>query len=191
VNTPLPGKHRLEPRWQTHTPLARPAAPPALLDWLLDPGSLTQRLQRHCASQLSIELRSQNWQRPMLNEAQTLGVLPHERCLIREVHLLCDGVPWVFARTVIPVRSLSGARRRLSRLGKKSLGSVLFSDPNMRRSAIEIAQLSAPQPLFQRAVAPLTQLPHTVWARRSAFFLGQQPLLVNEVFLPTIGYRPI
>jgi len=184
INT---GKHRLEPRWRVHTPFARHGVSAALLDWLLDPTSLTRRLQRSCAGPFRVQPLAQYWQRPLLNEAQALGVLPHERCFVREVHLLCDDRPWVFARTVIPVRTLTGSRRRLSRLGKKSLGAVLFSDPSMVRSGIEIAPLYLGQPLFARATAGLPQPPQTIWGRRSAFFLHHQPLLVSEIFLPPLA----
>lgn len=122
----------------------------------------------------------------MLNEAQALGVLPHERCFVREVRLLCDDESLVFARTVIPVRTLTGPRRRLSRLGKKPLGAVLFADPSMVRSGIEIAKLSPGQPLFVRATTKLLKPPSNIWGRRSTFFLNHQPLLVSEIFLPAI-----
>jgi len=186
VSTPYLGKHRLEPRWQAHTSVARHVASPELLDWLLDPTSLTNRLRQGCRGQFSVEPVNQVWQRPMLNEAQALGVLPHERCFVREVRLLCDDEPLVFARTVIPVRTLTGPRRRLSRLGKKPLGAVLFADPSMLRSGIEIAKLSPGQPLFARATAGLPKPPTNIWGRRSAFFLNHQPLLVSEIFLPAI-----
>jgi chorismate--pyruvate lyase len=180
------GKHRLEPRWQAHSPIARHGASDELLDWLLDPTSLTRRLQQTCGGEFRVEPTGQFWQRPMLNEAQALGVLPHERCFVREVRLLCDDQPWVYARTVIPVRTLTGPRRRLSRLGKKPLGALLFADPSMYRSGIEIAKLAPGQPLFARATAGLSQVPASIWGRRSAFFLNHRPLLVSEIFLPAI-----
>ncbi|NOX91333.1 MAG: chorismate lyase, partial [Gammaproteobacteria bacterium] len=169
-----------------HTPMACHGAPAELLDWLLDPASLTRRLQQTCGDGFRVVPTEQYWQRPMLNEAQALGVLPHERCFVREVQLLCDDQPWVFARTVIPVRTLTGPRRRLSRLGKRPLGAVLFADRSMVRSGIEIARLSPEQPLFARATAGLSQPPTSIWGRRSAFFLNHQPLLVSEIFLPAI-----
>ena len=190
MTNPLPGKHRLEPRWQAHSPVTRHGAPVELVDWLLDPGSLTRRLQRSCRGQFSVKPMSQSWQRPMLNEALALGMLPHERCFVREVQLLCDDEPLVFARTVIPVRTLSGPRRHLSRLGKKSLGAVLFADPSMVRSSIEVAKLTPDQPLFTRATLNMSKLPSSIWGRRSAFFLNHHALLVSEIFLPAIGYRP-
>ena len=186
MTDPHLGKHRLEPHWQAHSSLARPAVAAELLDWLLDPTSLTSRLLRTCAGQFRIKPVSQSWQRPMLNEAQALGVRPQEYCFVREVRLLCDEQPVVFARTVIPVRSLTGPRRRLSRLGSKPLGAVLFADPHMKRSGIEIAKLVPSQPLFARATADVSPRPENIWGRRSAFFLGARPLLVSEIFLPGI-----
>lgn len=190
MTNPHLGKHQLEPHWQAHTSLARHGAPADLLDWLLDPTSLTRRLQLTCDGRFRVAPTGQYWQRPMLNEAQALGVRPHERCFVREVQLLCDDQPWVFARTVIPVRTLTGARRHLSRLGTKPLGAVLFADPTMRRSGIEIARLLPGQPLFARATAGLSTPPASIWGRRSAFFLNHKPLLVSEIFLPPICPHP-
>lgn len=177
-----------EPRWQIHTPFSRCGATDEQLDWLLDPSSLTRRLQQTCSGQFRVVPVNQQWQRPQLNEAQALGIRPHERCFIREVHLMCDDRHRVFARTVIPVSTLTGNRRRLSRLGKKSLGAVLFADPGMQRSYIEVARLKTGQTLFEAAVAPLSKRPSEVWGRRSVFFLDTKPLLVSEIFLPEIGY---
>jgi len=174
--------------WQRHMPFSTDGAPAEQLDWLLDPSSLTRRLQLTCSGQFRVVPVIQHWQRPQLNEAQALGVRPHERCFIREVHLFCDDEPWVFARTVIPVRTLTGGQRRLTRLGRRPLGAVLFADPSMRRSHIEIAHLVAGQVLYESAIVPLEERPPEIWGRRSAFFLDKKPLLVSEIFLPQIGY---
>ncbi len=182
------GKHRREPLWQIHMPFSHCGATNEQLDWLLDSSSLTRRLQQTCNGQFRVVPVNQQWQRPQLNEAQALGIRPYERCFIREVHLLCDDRLRVFARTVIPVSTLTGNRRRLSRLGKKSLGAVLFADPGMQRSYIEVARLEAGQTLFEAAIAPLVERPSEIWGRRSAFFLDKKPLLVSEIFLPGIGY---
>ena len=181
-------ERRHEPSWQFHVPFSPCGADEYMLDWLLDPNSLTKRLTQTCSGQFHVVPVSQKRERPQLNEAQALGIRAHEICFIREVHLLCDKRPWVFARTVIPVRTLTGPRRRLSRLGKKPLGAVLFADPSMQRSPIEIARISAGQTLFTAATAPLEEKPIEIWGRRSTFFLGGKPLLVSEIFLPEIGY---
>lgn len=182
------GKHGLEPRWRRHSRLHGTGANAAMLDWLLDPSSLTQRLTAACRGRFGVQLCDQGWRTPMLNEARRLGVRPGQTAFIRQVYLLCDGRPWVFARTVIPASTLTGARRRLSKLGNKPLGAVLFADRSMRRSPVEIARLEATQPLFRQATALVEQQPEHIWGRRSVFFLGGRPLLVSEIFLPQVGY---
>ena len=181
-------KNSRETRWEIHLPFSPCGATNEQLGWLLDSSSLTRRLQQACKGQLQVVPVNQQWKMPQLNEAQALGIRPRESCFIREVHLWCDNQPWVYARTVIPVSTLTGNRRRLSRLGKKSLGAVLFADPGMQRSHIEIARLGAGQALFEAAVVPLAERPEEIWGRRSVFLLDKKPLLVSEIFLPEIGY---
>jgi chorismate--pyruvate lyase len=181
------GKHQFEPRWYSHHAGERHGAPAELLHWLLDRASLTARLRAACCGQFRVEVREQGWRRPMLDEARTLGQRPEAYAFVREVHLMCDDEPWVFARTVIPAATLKGGRRRLANLGKRPLGAGLFADRSMRRSPVEIARLCAGQPLFARAVAPLDSAPAAIWGRRSVFRLSGAPLLVSEIFLPGIG----
>lgn len=181
-------QRRHEPLWQLHLPFSPCGADEDMLDWLLDPTSLTRRLKQACSGKFQVVPVSQKRQRPQLNEAQVLGMNAHEICFIREVHLLCNKRPWVFARTVIPVSTLTGPQRRLARLGNKPLGAVLFADPSMERSPIEIARICPGQTLFETATAPLKKKPVEIWGRRSTFFLAGKPLLVSEIFLPEIGY---
>lgn len=187
TSTPF-GKHRLEPRWHSHRAGDRHGAPEDLLHWLLDRDSLTARLRAACRGCFRVEPRQQGWRRPLLDEARTLGLRPEDYAFVREVHLLCDDRPWVFARTVIPAGTLKGGRRRLAKLGRRPLGAVLFADHSMRRSPVEIARLLPGQPLFARAVGTLDKPPPAIWGRRSVFRLSGQPLLVSEIFLPAIGY---
>jgi chorismate--pyruvate lyase len=106
--------------------------------------------------------------------------------LVRDVELLCENIPWVFARTLIPITSLKGAAQRLSQLGEKPLGAVLFSDPKVIRGATQVACLLPGQPLYQSACNHLPQQPDQLWGRRTLFYVEKRPLLVNEIFLPTL-----
>lgn len=170
-----------EPRWRQGAHLQR-QMPGSLRDWLLDESSLTRRLQQSCAGNFHVELISLGWQRPLLDEAQTLGVRPWQRALIRQVRLWCDDQPWVFARTVIPMSSLRGRQRRLVHLGTRPLGAYLFADPALQRSPIQVARVDSGSRLL--AACPLSQA--TLWGRRSVFKLHNHPLLVSEFFLPAL-----
>jgi len=160
--------------------------PVEISPWLFDQGSLTRKILLSCKNEFRVEVLSQQWQRPMLNEALRLNVHPEHRALIREVLLYCGKEPWVFARSVLPRKTLSGRRRFIGKLGGRSLGEILFSDPSIQRDALEVAEIKKGQRMFNCATELLARTPESVWGRRSVFYLHKKPLLVNEVFLPSI-----
>lgn len=182
--------HRAEPDWHVASRLYRRDVPEPVLRWLLDPASLTRRIQSACHGCFRVEVLFQGWARPQHNETRELGMRTGSSGFVREVHLLCDGRPWVFARTVIPRTTLTGPRRCLTRLKSRPLGALLFADPTMQRGPVEIARLSPCDKLYPSAIRHLTQRPETIWGRRSLFTLGGKPLLVSEIFLPGIPPCP-
>lgn len=114
--------------------------------------------------------------------------------LVRDVELLCNEKPWVFARTLIPISSLKGSAQRLTQLGEKPLGAVLFYDPTVLRGATQITRLLPRHPLFDTASNHVDEIPEQLWGRRTLFYVEKRPLLVNEIFLPALplqagGYR--
>lgn len=184
------GKHAIEPVWRAGYRLNRAQLPEQWRDWLLDRSSLTLRLQHACSGRFRVEVISQRMEPPMLSEARALGRPPHELALVRQVRLLCDDEPWVFARTVVPLPSLRRGLRQLALLGSRPLGAVLFADPTMRRSEVEVARIKQGKRLFRRAMAGSSEAAGEVWGRRSVFTLRGQPLLVSEFFLPPLATRP-
>mgnify|MGYP000483327604 CR=1 FL=1 len=180
-----------DPQWYTHAHRFLHHIPREVQDWLFDEGSLTARIIAACNGPFRVEIVSQGWQRPFANEAKRLGMTQPQRAWVRQVHLYCGDTPWVFARTVVPRKTLTGAQRQLVGLGSKSLGTVLFSDPGMTRDSMEVARLCAPHYFYRNATQGLTHLPTSVWGRRSVFYLKHKPLLVNEIFLPAMKYNTV
>lgn len=115
-----------------------------------------------------------------------LGMRSHERALLREVCLMCDGKPVVFAHSVLPRRSLRGAWRGLGRLGRRPLGEALFANPAVVRTPLAYRKLLPGHALYQRAIAVLKSRPPCLWARRSVFMLDGVTIMVTEVFLPEV-----
>lgn len=152
--------------------------------WLFDSGSLTTRLIDHCEGEFSVKVLSVKRATPTADEIQALQLRPGSQAIIRQVLLLCNETPMVYARTVIPLSSLRGSLRGIVLLGNKSLGAVLFADKSMHREAMEITQLKASHKCYA-----WTQ--HTgsepIWGRRSVFILKKQKLLVSEYFLPVLS----
>jgi len=166
----------------------RPAAvPEAAWSWITEPGSLTRRVQDGCDGVFDLRLLRQGWGEALPSERRLLRADRHGRDLIREVELLCDGAPRIFARTVMPARSLIGRARELSRLGTRPLGAVLFADPSTRRGIVECTRLSPAHALFAVATAHWAgERPTQLWGRRTVYRYAGRPLLVNEIFLPVL-----
>lgn len=178
------GRHIAEPSWvpahrvDAHYPDAETRS------WLSDESSLTRRLQRLCGGDgFRVEVLRQGRETPMVNEAQSLGMPLRRLAWVREVCLCCGDTPWVFARTVIPLSTLTGSRAHLARLGNRPLGAVLFADPTMSREPMEVTRLARPDRVFPYFDGqPWGQQP--IRGRRSRFCLDGLPLLVSEYFLP-------
>jgi chorismate--pyruvate lyase len=187
VSTFTPGTEQL---WTPARRLRRSEVPAERLAWLLDQASLTQRLICACPGQFRVEVLIQRRQRPHAHEARALGLRAGQYALVRQVYLYCDDMAWVYARTVIPLATLSGTQRRLAYRGNRSLGAMLFADPTMHRGEVEIARIPHADQLFALATARLPRPPDEIWGRRSTFYLSGKPLLVSEFFLPGVGAFP-
>lgn len=165
--------------------------PERYLPWLLDTASLTQRLIDACRGEFRVQVLNQTWDRPQWDEARALGMRARDRALVRQVQLLCNERPWVYARTILPRTTLTGAERRLAHLKSRSLGAVLFVDPTLQRERIEIAPLRPSDRLYAFATHGLDAPPDAIWGRRTVFRLRGKPLLVSEFFLPDIAeFKP-
>jgi len=163
--------------------------PNSLRDWLLDASSLTARLKCH-GQQFRVQVLGQCIQACDAAEAND-DVIAGEQVLVREVLLYCDEMPQVFARSLLPLRSLTGAQQQLAHLGTQSLGQVLFNHPDLRRKKIEVAVFDEHSSVASLA-SYLTQktVMQPLWGRRSVFVLDSKPLMVAEVFLPgAVAYQ--
>jgi chorismate--pyruvate lyase len=180
-----------EPRWFELGMGRPPGVPDRVFHWLQDGASLTRRVTAACPGHFRVRVGSQRWGRPLDSERRLLGVGSRTACLVREVELLCDERPQVFARTLMPVTSLQGAARRLARLRERPLGAVLFADPRTRRERVQIARFLSRHRLYRVATGHLESLPEAVWGRRTLFRYAGKPILVNELFLPDLVDRDI
>lgn len=176
-----------EPNWQSYEAFRHRSIQPKLLDWLLEPGSLTARLKQHCQT-FQVEVLKQQWSQAFLSERHSLNIPERRWANIREVKLICDGKPWVFARTVIPRATLTGKECSLLSMGTKPLGHLLFQHPQMMRAPFEIAEIKPQHYQFQFAKTGNEKSNTCLYARRSLFFLAGKPLSVSEVFTSYFPY---
>jgi len=163
---------------------------PRVSGWILDSSSLTQRIKDYCdcynLGGFRVRVINQGMAFPSHDERFRLNIKNRRYALIREVVLYCGDLPLIYARTVIPSATLTGPQKQLALLGTRPLGAFLFSQPDLHRDAMEVAVLHRGQQLFDLAVRHSTLKADHINARRSIFRLKDKPLLVAELFLPTI-----
>lgn len=165
------------PIWQADWSEHQPAGiAPLWLDWLNEAGSLTARLQGtgHTFSLQLLLQRDTELPEFLQQRWQT------RRGLVREVLLLLDQQPCIYAQSFLPDHTVA-ALQPLADLGTMPLGHYIFTQPDLQRSAIELAMFA--DGLQLRSVGTLPQL----WGRRSYFTLSQHELLVQELYLPALA----
>jgi len=148
-------------KFQWRTFKAKDDVPALVLPWLLDNSSLTAKLKAKYTN-FRVEVISQTENTPYDCELKLLGSAISDVIIVREVELMGEGLPVVFARSVIPQTSDT---KSLLAIGSRPLGEILFDDPAIYRDQLEVGQHQG------------------AWARRSTFIVGTTKLLVSEIFL--------
>lgn len=153
-----------------------PASP--LTDWLLSNESLTQKLRSHCV-EFEVKVLGEDMLTPFNDKCLTV-----DQAWVREVLLYLDGIPWVFARTLIPASLLQQQKFNFLNLGTRPLGELLFSSDAFSPGKIEVAHFIPCHKLTQ-LMTSLEQTPaQKLWGRRRYFFHHDEQLTVSETFLP-------
>lgn len=173
-----------EPVWKEKSISAIKQASRSQQSWLQETGSLTKRLKKLCGQNFNVNLQYQRWTRPSLSEQSSLDIVHGELANVREVILQFGSIPFVVARTVIPRKMLSGSLRHLISLGSKPLGEVIFAEPGLIRSSFEVAVFDSR--FFSQQTIRQHSDDQRIWGRRSRYVLHGKPILISEIFLPTL-----
>jgi chorismate lyase len=168
-----PLRHRIcppAPSWSNRYECTTTGMPRVWRNWLLDQSSLTRRLQEMAPGQFSVCKLAHGFSKATAMECHDLGLPWGQSVWFREVELQLAGVTLVEARTVVPLQSHTIRLQGLARLGNRSLGSFLFSQPSLKRTRVRLYRCQGKDNQGK------------VWARRSVFTILGQPLQVTEVF---------
>lgn len=163
-------------RWQSPKQISQYRVPDSLWFWLTTSKSITAELKKR--GTLTVEVIEDNWGKATPRERSRLKLHPRDATRIRSVLLKVNGHTVIYARSVIPAKSLRGHWRQVKHLDNKPLGGYLFKHRALKRSHIEIAEL--PKTLFDRC-------DDNVWARRSVFQQFGPGILVSEAFFETMA----
>lgn len=167
----------LFPQWFSATQL--PECSTTVRDWLFDDGSLTLRLKTLSQGAFSVVPLNEGIHRLRDEECAALQLPQGSHGWVREVFLCGHAQPWVFARSVAALEPLQASGFALASLGQRSLGDLLFNDPQIKRS--ELLACHYPQQWLPQSVCQAG-----LWARRSCFYKADLGILVMEAFLPAL-----
>ena len=155
-----------------------------LQDWLLNTGSLTERLKSECA-QFHLTLLGQRHEKITLEEFRQVCSSEHpykaEDWQVREVLLWGDGQPWVFARSIIPQRL---CENNFENLNTMPLGQLIFNDVRFKRMPIEVTHMLDSKTFLNALHLSAIDSQSALWGRRSVFHFENLKMMVSEVFLP-------
>ncbi len=140
--------------------------PDYLQKWLYRGGSLTQQLTQLAQGHFYVLLKSEQYQRLTLQDSVWLAMPSHHVAWVRESELYgCQAVPWVKAKSIIPILSLQKQARQFKTLKQRPMGKLLFYRT---------------QPMCERRVLYLPE----GWTRQSCYTWHGCKLIVQETFLP-------
>lgn len=170
-------KSEATPIWQADWQLdASDQVPATLLNWLLEPGSLTARL-KNTGHAFQLQLVQQHVvQLPSFLQQRWDSATG----LLREVVLCLEQRPCIYAQSFIPAMTVE-ALQPLASLGEVPLGHYIFTQPQLSRSPIELAFFPA------GLMLPGLGKQSGIWGRRSYFTVSQHELLVQELYLPALS----
>lgn len=145
------------------------SAPNALssseLEWLLNEGSLTQKLCE-VATDFNVEIVQERW---IAKNSENLTAC-NEDCWLREVLLKNGNTNWIFAQTLIPKSTIENIAPNIPTLGNKPIGLWLFAQ-NPTRKKLKWSQAE-----------------NGLFARYGVFEIEGYSLEVKELFLPEFPY---
>jgi chorismate--pyruvate lyase len=173
-------------------PHSNPARASVLRQWLRAPGSLSRRLAA-LGHRFQVQTLRQGPARLHRNEIIELGALGRGRVWVREVILRVDGQALIWARSVSPRVALGGPWKALLGLGSRPLADLLFKEPRVTRSDLQMERLHHGGPMRRRmerqwAKANKSPAPRGMtWARSSVFHKHGAPLRVMEAFSPLLA----
>lgn len=138
--------------------------------WLTETGPITNRIKSN--GTFKLELIKDEVGTVNRIDANFLGEDLGE-IKIREVLLLSNNKPKVFARSLIPNRTIEKGLSELGELGSKPLGDILFEKEIFKKIETVFAKFSESGNLY--------------WGRKSKYLVKVYPLSVMEIFLLPIN----
>ncbi|NND81733.1 MAG: chorismate lyase [Gammaproteobacteria bacterium] len=155
--------------WQRMDDDALAKVPSGWREWLFSEGSLTTRLMAFSKGSFRVRVLAEGWKTATRYEAFKLGLDSAKMVRVRDVELLCNEVPVVFARTVIPLTLYQREKTVFNTMGTKPLGHYLFKEGQIKNAKRDIKLCDADG--------------SGIYARATPYQFRGSEILVREFFL--------
>lgn len=152
--------------WKTFDSIHKDVEDEYVKSWLLEKGPITNRISIN--KSFNLELLSDDISNVLEQDQLFLGSISKE-FKVREVILHGDGIPMVFARTIIPLLTIHDGLAELGELGQRPLGDILFEKKIFKKKDSVYSSFKFKENIF--------------WGRKIKYLVNKQPFSVMEVFL--------
>jgi len=143
------------------------------LSWLIEEGSLTERLKKEF-NDVKVDVIYEG----LASEKET--------DYIREVIIKSCDKPMIFAQTRVKMIDLDSAWSCLKELGQQSLANILFKDPKIFRHSLLYRLCDSDDILYRRLKSLGYIHEEILWIRKSKWEKDGKILSLTEAFLPKL-----
>lgn len=152
---------------------------------LADTGSLTKRFEQLMGVTPNLQLLRQSRELLCVEERHALSLKPRQMVLTREIKMGDGKKNWLFARTIIPLKTLRGSAKRLIHLKNDPIGKILFGRHGAKRTQMTISLTrDLPQTLINMGV----KRNKLFFQRSSIFEFSSGPIMITEILLPDFPF---
>ena len=137
-----------------------------ILSWLNEAGSITSRIKSFSNFKLKL-LKDGLGEVDIIED--DLIISNYEENNIREVILLSNEEPLIYAKSIIPLETIKLGLNILGNLKENPLGDILFSNPEIKKKYMLFARFQSKEEIF--------------YGRKGIYTVKGYPFSVCEIFL--------
>ena len=152
--------------WMTYKEMINQVKNDSIKSWLSESGPITKRISAN--ENFELNLLREEIDEVDETEKKYLGNFIGD-IKVREVVLLGNKVPKVYAKSLIPVKTIKKGFSKLGSLGTKPLGDILFEKNIFNKIDVMYSSFIHEDSIF--------------WGRKTKYLVKNLPFSVMEIFL--------
>ena len=152
--------------WMTYKEMINQVKNDSIKSWLSESGPITKRISAN--ENFELNLLREEIDEVDETEKKYLGNSIGD-IKVREVLLLGNKVPKVYAKSLIPVKTIKKGFSKLGSLGTKPLGDILFEKNIFNKIDVMYSSFEHEDSIF--------------WGRKTKYLVKNLPFSVMEIFL--------